>query len=86
VSCTSENKQLERDFWAYTHTDENSDRVGEFAIGTNLGIERVIATSSRTRNFPASILPSATLTANIPARRGNRRPTSTSLGCASTSG
>ena len=42
VSCKSENKALEADFWAYTHTDENSDRVGEFAIGTNLGVERVI--------------------------------------------
>ena len=42
VSCSSENKALEADFWAYTHTDENSDRVGEFAIGTNLGVERVI--------------------------------------------
>jgi aminopeptidase len=36
------NKELERDFWAYTHTDANSDRVGEFAIGTNIGVERVI--------------------------------------------
>ena len=24
VTCTSENKRLEQDFWAYTHTDENS--------------------------------------------------------------
>ena len=32
----SENKALEQDFWSYTHTDENSDRVGEFAIGTNI--------------------------------------------------
>src|SRR3954466_3516060 len=38
VSCSSANQQLEQDFWAYTHTDENSDRVGEFAIGTNLGV------------------------------------------------
>ncbi|MGH9860747.1 MAG: aminopeptidase, partial [Candidatus Acidiferrales bacterium] len=29
----SENRALEDEFWAYTHTDENSDRVGEFAIG-----------------------------------------------------
>src|SRR3954469_11838147 len=29
----SANKPLEDDFWRYTHTDENSDRVGEFAIG-----------------------------------------------------
>jgi len=30
----SENRELEDDFWRYTHVDENSDRVGEFAIGT----------------------------------------------------
>jgi aminopeptidase len=52
VSCTSVNKQLESDFWAYTHTDENSDRVGEFAIGTNLGVERVIGNILQDEKFP----------------------------------
>jgi len=52
VSCSSVNKQLEADFWAYTHTDENSDRVGEFAIGTNLGIERVIGNILQDEKFP----------------------------------
>src|ERR1017187_4332050 len=52
VSCSSQNKQLEADFWAYTHTDENSDRVGEFAIGTNLGIERVIGNILQDEKFP----------------------------------
>jgi aminopeptidase len=52
VSCTSANKQLESDFWAYTHTDENSDRVGEFAIGTNLGVERVIGNILQDEKFP----------------------------------
>jgi aminopeptidase len=52
VSCSSANKQLEADFWAYTHTDENSDRVGEFAIGTNLGIERVIGNILQDEKFP----------------------------------
>jgi aminopeptidase len=52
VSCRSENKQLEDDFWAYTHTDENSDRVGEFAIGTNLGVERVIGNILQDEKFP----------------------------------
>lgn len=52
VSCSSENKQLEADFWAYTHTDENSDRVGEFAIGTNLGVERVIGNILQDEKFP----------------------------------
>ena len=49
---SSENKALERDFWAYTHTDENSDRVGEFAIGTNLGIDHVIGNILQDEKFP----------------------------------
>ena len=52
VSCSSVNKQLEEDFWNYTHTDENSDRVGEFAIGTNLGVERVIGNILQDEKFP----------------------------------
>jgi leucyl aminopeptidase (aminopeptidase T) len=52
VSCASTNKRLEEDFWAYTHTDENSDRVGEFAIGTNLGVERVIGNILQDEKFP----------------------------------
>jgi leucyl aminopeptidase (aminopeptidase T) len=52
VSCASANKALEADFWAYTHTDENSDRVGEFAIGTNLGIDRVIGNILQDEKFP----------------------------------
>src|ERR1700732_3561378 len=50
--ATSSNKELERDFWAYTHTDENSDRVGEFAIGTNIGVERVIGNILQDEKFP----------------------------------
>ena len=34
-SVSSENKDLRDEFRAYTQTDENSNRVGEFAIGTN---------------------------------------------------
>jgi aminopeptidase len=52
VRCASTNKQLEADFWAYTHTDENSDRVGEFAIGTNVGVERVIGNILQDEKFP----------------------------------
>jgi aminopeptidase len=52
VSATSENKELEREFWSYTHTDENSDRVGEFAIGTNIGVERVIGNILQDEKFP----------------------------------
>ncbi|QHN05406.1 aminopeptidase [Granulicella sp. WH15] len=52
VRASCENKDLERDFWAYTHTDENSDRVGEFAIGTNIGVERVIGNILQDEKFP----------------------------------
>ena len=48
----SSNKRLEEAFWAYTHTDENSDRVGEFAIGTNIGVERVIGNILQDEKFP----------------------------------
>ena len=48
----SENKELEQEFWAYTHTDENSDLVGEFAIGTNLDLKRVIGNILQDEKFP----------------------------------
>lgn len=52
VSCSSDNRDLQRDFEAYTHTDENSDRVGEFAIGTNIGVKRVIGNILQDEKFP----------------------------------
>jgi leucyl aminopeptidase (aminopeptidase T) len=52
VECHSANQQLRDDFWVYTHTDENSDRVGEFAIGTNLGVTQVIGNILQDEKFP----------------------------------
>ncbi len=52
TSVSSPNKKLEQDFWKYTHTDANSDRVGEFAIGTNIGVERVIGNILQDEKFP----------------------------------
>ena len=52
TACSSENRELRDEFWAYTHTDENSDRVGEFAIGTNIGIARVIGNILQDEKFP----------------------------------
>jgi leucyl aminopeptidase (aminopeptidase T) len=52
TSVVCENKQLEKEFWEYTHTDENSDRVGEFAIGTNIGVSRVIGNILQDEKFP----------------------------------
>jgi leucyl aminopeptidase (aminopeptidase T) len=48
----SENKALEQDFWSYTHTDENSDRVGEFAIGTNIELTDVIGQILQDEKYP----------------------------------
>ncbi len=48
----SENRELESDFWKYTHTDENSDRVGEFAIGTNIDLKDVIGQILQDEKYP----------------------------------
>ncbi len=48
----SANKELEKEFWEYTHTDENSDRVGEFAIGTNIALEHVIGNILQDEKIP----------------------------------
>jgi leucyl aminopeptidase (aminopeptidase T) len=48
----SDNKELEAEFWKYTHTDENSDRVGEFAIGTNIGLDHVIGNILQDEKLP----------------------------------
>ena len=42
VDLRSENKDLRDEFRAYTSTDENSNRVGEFAIGTNTACTHII--------------------------------------------
>ena len=48
----SENKALEKEFWDYTHTDENSDLVGEFAIGTNIELKRIMGNILQDEKFP----------------------------------
>ncbi len=48
----SANKELESEFWRYCHTDENSDRVGEFAIGTNIGVRDVIGNILQDEKIP----------------------------------
>jgi leucyl aminopeptidase (aminopeptidase T) len=40
VKC--DNRYLEVEFWRYVNTHENSNRVGEFAIGANIGVNRMI--------------------------------------------
>ena len=45
-------KDLEEEFWDYCHTDENSDRVGELAFGTNLGLTHMIGVLLQDEKFP----------------------------------
>lgn len=52
VSAESKNKELRDEFWAYCHTDENSNRVGEFAIGTNLALTDVIGNILQDEKIP----------------------------------
>ena len=50
VEC--EREDLQEEFWKYCHTDENSDRVGELAFGTNLGLSEMIGILLQDEKFP----------------------------------
>jgi aminopeptidase len=52
VSARCDRADLETDFWAYCHTDENSDRVGELAFGTNLGLRDMIGVLLQDEKVP----------------------------------
>jgi leucyl aminopeptidase (aminopeptidase T) len=52
VEAHSKNEELEDEFWRYTHRDENSDRVGEFAIGTNLALSDVVGNILQDEKIP----------------------------------
>ena len=43
---------LEQEFWEYCHTDENSDRVGELAFGTNLALQDMIGILLQDEKIP----------------------------------
>lgn len=51
MSC--ENRELLEEFTAYTMTDENSNRVGEFAIGTNIALTHVIGHILQDEKLPS---------------------------------
>ena len=52
VDAQCEREDLRRDFWEYCHTDENSDRVGELAFGTNLGLREMIGVLLQDEKVP----------------------------------
>jgi aminopeptidase len=52
-SVTCPNNALKDEFMKYTfETDENSNRVGEFAIGTNIGLTKLIGNLLQDEKFP----------------------------------
>jgi leucyl aminopeptidase (aminopeptidase T) len=52
VEAQSENRELADEFWRYTHADQNSDRVGEFAIGTNIEVRDIIGNILQDEKYP----------------------------------
>ncbi len=52
TSARCDRRDLESDFWSYCHTDENSDRVGELAFGTNLGLREMIGVLLQDEKVP----------------------------------
>ena len=51
VSCPK-NRGLEKEFSSYILHDRNSNRIGEFAIGTNLAVKRVIGNLLQDEKIP----------------------------------
>ena len=51
-SVRCERRDLEEEFWKYCHTDENSDRIGELAFGTNLGLREMIGVLLQDEKLP----------------------------------
>ena len=52
IAASCMRKDLENEFWSYCHTDENSNRVGELAFGTNLGLSDMIGVLLQDEKLP----------------------------------
>jgi len=52
TEAVCDNKELQEEFWQYCHRDDNSNRVGEFAIGTNLALSRVVGNILQDEKIP----------------------------------
>jgi leucyl aminopeptidase (aminopeptidase T) len=52
LAAHSARKDLEEEFWAYCHTDEHSDRVGELAFGTNIALDEMIGVLLQDEKIP----------------------------------
>jgi leucyl aminopeptidase (aminopeptidase T) len=52
VKLTCDNDKLAKEFGEYMKQDENADRIGEFAIGTNIGLEKLVGNLLQDEKFP----------------------------------
>lgn len=52
VGAECARKDLQDEFWRYCHTDQYSDRVGELAFGTNIGLSDMIGILLQDEKFP----------------------------------
>jgi|SRR3989344_1708625 len=51
VSCPK-NKRLEKEFSSFILHDKNSNRIGEFAVGTNIGVKKIIGNLLQDEKIP----------------------------------
>ncbi|MGV8121815.1 MAG: aminopeptidase [Candidatus Xenobiia bacterium LiM19] len=52
VESQCDNAALLKDFNGYIHQDENANRIGEFAIGTNVGLTTLVGNLLQDEKFP----------------------------------
>lgn len=52
INISTKNKELEEDLKQYLRTDDNSDRIGEFALGTNIFLKELIGIMLQDEKFP----------------------------------
>lgn len=51
VEC--KNKELENELKEYILQDENANKIGEFAIGTNIGLKKIVGNLLQDEKFPS---------------------------------
>ena len=52
TSAKCDNRDIEKEYLTYIKQGENADRVGEFAIGTNIGLKELIGNLLQDEKFP----------------------------------
>jgi len=52
MAARSTRRDLADEFWSYCHTDQNSDRIGELAFGTNLELGEMIGVLLQDEKVP----------------------------------